>query len=62
MEKQGRNILTIKEAADLLGRSEKTVRNRINEIPHYYGPMGVRFKRDELESWLCEVKCSPINL
>lgn len=54
-----KNILNVHEAAVLMGRSEKTVRNRIDEIPHYYGPLGVMFKRDELEAWLCQVKCTP---
>lgn len=55
-----RDLLTLKEAAIVLGRSEKTVRNRIKEIPHYEGPLGPRFKRDELERWLCQVECKPI--
>ena len=54
-----KNIINVHEAAVLMGRSEKTVRNRIAEIPHYYGPLGVMFKRDELEAWLCQVKCTP---
>jgi len=54
-----KNILNVHEASVLMGRSEKTVRNRLNEIPHYCGPLGVMFKRDELEAWLCQVKCTP---
>ena len=57
-----KNVLSLKEAAQLMGKSEKTIRNRLNEIPHYYGPFGVRFKRDELESWMCQVKCKPANI
>ena len=57
-----KNILNVKEAAMLVGRSEKTIRNRLSEIPHYYGPFGVYFKRDELESFLCQVKCMPKTL
>lgn len=57
-----KNVLSVKEAALLLGRSEKTVRNRLSEIPHYRGAMGVVFKRDELEAWLCRVECKPITL
>ena len=56
---QTKNYLNVQEAAAFLGRSEKTVRNRINEIPHYYGPLGPMFKREELEAWLCPVKCIP---
>lgn len=54
-----KTILNVREAALLMGRCEKTIRNRINEIPHYYGPLGVVFKREELENWLCPVKCTP---
>ena len=57
-----KNVLSVKEAALLLGRSEKTIRNRLDEIPHYYGPLGVTFKREELESWMCQVKCRPVNI
>lgn len=57
-----KNILNVHEAAVLMGRSEKTIRNRISEIPHYYGPFGVFFKRTELESWLCQVKCTPTTI
>ena len=57
-----KNVLSVKEAALLLGRSEKTIRNRIDEIPHYYGPMGITFRRQELEDWMCQVKCSPITI
>ena len=60
-KKTATTLLTVKEAAAVLGRSEKTIRNRLNEIPHYNGPLGVCFKRDELESWMCQVKCTPIN-
>ena len=54
--------MNIKEAARFMGRSEKTVRNRLKEIPHYYGPLGVVFKRKELEDWMCQIKCNPIQL
>lgn len=57
-----KRVLSIKEAAMLMGRSEKTIRNRLSEIPHYYGPFGVFFKRNELESWLCQVKCTPTTI
>jgi len=56
-----KNILNIKDASVILGRSEKTIRNRLEEIPHYYGPLGLMFRRDELENWMCAVKCQPIN-
>ena len=54
-----KNVLSIKDASLLLGRSEKTIRNRLDEIPHYYGGTGLVFRRDELEAWQCQVKCSP---
>lgn len=56
---QAKNILNVREAAMLMGRSEKTVRNRLSEIPHYAGPLGPMFKRKELEAWLCPIKCLP---
>lgn len=57
-----KNVLSLREAALLLGRSEKTIRNRLDEIPHYYGGTGLAFRRDELENWQCKVKCNPIEL
>lgn len=57
-----KNVLSVKEAALLLGRSEKTIRNRLDEIPHYYGPMGITFRRQELEDWMCQVRHEPITL
>ena len=57
-----KNVLSVKEAALLMGRSEKTIRNRLDEIPHYYGPMGVVFRKDELEAYMCQVKCNPVKL
>lgn len=47
-----KNVLTMKDVALLTGRSVKTIRNRLGEIPHHHGPMGIVFRRDELESWL----------
>lgn len=55
-----KNVLDIHDMALLLKRSEKTIRNRLNEIPHYYGPMGLAFKKDEVEAWLCKVELKPI--
>jgi len=57
-----KRLLTVKEAAAFLCCSEKTIRNRLSEIPHYNGPLGIRFKSEELESWACAVKCTPIKL
>lgn len=57
-----RNVLSIRDASLLLGRSEKTIRNNLDSIPHYYGGTGLAFKRDELEAWQCQVKCKPVEL
>lgn len=57
-----KNVISIKEAAILIGRSEKTIRNRLDEIPHYYGGTGLVFRRDELEQWQCQVKCTPVSI
>ena len=57
-----KNVLSIKEAAILIGRSEKTIRNRLDEIPHYYGGTGLVFRRDELEQWQCQVRCKPVQI
>lgn len=56
-----KNVLSVKEAAIILGRSEKTIRNKLDEIPHYVGGTGVVFKRDELEAYQCQVKCTPVT-
>lgn len=57
-----KNVLSIRDASILLGRSEKTIRNNLDEIPHYYGGTGLVFKRSELEAWQCQVKCRPIEI
>ena len=56
-----KNVLTVEDAALLMGRSPKTIRNIISEIPHYKNGRGVWFKRDEFEAYLCQVKCTPIT-
>ena len=56
-----KNVLSIKDASLLLGKSEKTIRNHLDEIPHYYGGTGLCFRRDELEAWQCKVRCTPIE-
>ena len=48
-----KNVLSLKDAALLTGRSEKTIRRRLNEIPHHNGPLGIVFLRNELERWMC---------
>lgn len=54
-----KQVLDIKDVALLLGKSVKTVRNRLDEIPHYYGGNGLAFRRSEIEEWMCQVKCTP---
>lgn len=57
-----KNVLSVRDVALLTGRSEKTIRNRLDEIPHYRGGAGIVFKRNEVESWMCQVECKPIRL
>ena len=56
-----KNVLTVDDVALLLGRSPKTIRNQIATIPHYKNGKSVYFRREELEQWQCQVKCTPIN-
>ena len=55
-----KNVLTVKDVALLLGKSEKTIRNIVGEIPHYRNNHGIWFKREDVESWQCQVKCTPV--
>jgi chromosome segregation and condensation protein ScpB len=55
-----KNVLSVDDLALLLGKSAKTIRNQIDEIPHYKNGRGVWFKRSEIEAWQCQVKCTPI--
>ena len=56
-----KNVLTVDDVALLLGRSPKTIRNQINELPHYKNGKNVYFRRDEIEQWQCQVKCTPVS-
>ena len=56
-----KNVLNVNDVALLLGRSPKTIRNNINEIPHYRNGSGIWFKREEIEAWQCQVKCTPVR-
>ena len=56
-----KNVLTVDDVALLLGKSTKTIRNQINELPHYKNGKTVYFRRDELEASLLKVKCTPIQ-
>lgn len=57
-----KNVLNVNEVALLIGRSPKTIRNRMDEIPHYTGPEGIRFIRSEIEEWMCAVQHTPIAI
>jgi excisionase family DNA binding protein len=51
-----KDVLTVREAAALLGMSEKWVyRNYRDKLPHFLIPAGkkprIRFKREALERW-----------
>lgn len=49
-----KNIFTVEDLAIYLGLSPKTIRNRMDEIPHYKNINGhVYFKRTEIEEWQC---------
>lgn len=54
-----KTVLTVKDLALLTGKSVKTIQNRLDEIPHYNGPMGVCFDRGEVESWMKAIHCRP---
>ena len=56
-----KNVLTVDDLALLLGRSPKTIRNQIDEYPHYKNGKSVYFRKDEIESFLCQVKHTPIT-
>ncbi len=56
-----KNVLTVADLALLLGKSEKTIRNRIDSYPHYKNGKSVYFKRDEVEDSLLKVKCTPVS-
>lgn len=56
-----KSVLSVKDVALLLGKSEKTVRNNVSEIPHYRNGHGIWFKREEIEAWQCQVKCTPVG-
>lgn len=56
-----KNVLTVDDVTLLMGRSPKTIRNIISEIPHYKNGRGVWFKREEVEQYLCRVPITPIT-
>lgn len=56
-----KSVLNIEDLALLLGCSPKTIRNRLSEIPHYKNGFRTWFRREEIEAWQCQVKCTPIT-
>lgn len=52
-----KELLDTNEVAALLGKSPKTIRNTINEIPHYKDGHRVWFKKSEIIKHCCAVKC-----
>lgn len=56
-----KNVLTVADLALLLGKSEKTIRNQIDSLPHYKNGKTVYFLRSEVEQTLLKVKCNPIQ-
>lgn len=56
-----KNVLTVEDLALLIGRSPKTIRNQVDQFPHYKNGRNVYFRKDEIESFLCQVKCTPIE-
>lgn len=57
-----KNVLTVEDLALLIGRSPKTIRNQIDNYPHYKNGKSVYFRKDEIESYLCQVKHTPIDI
>ncbi len=55
-----KNVLTVDDLALLIGSSPKTIRNQIDDYPHYKNGKSVYFRKDEIESYLCQVKHTPI--
>ena len=57
-----KNVLTIDDVALLIGKSAKTVRNIVDELPHYRNGHGIWFRRDEIEAWQCQVQHKVMSL
>lgn len=49
-------LLTAAEAAQYLGYSEGTIRNKVSagELPHVKLGTALRFRRSELDTWIAE--------
>lgn len=51
-----KNVLSINDVALLLGKAPRTVRNMVDELPHYRNGHGIWFKKNEIEAWQCQVR------
>lgn len=58
-----KDVFTVEDLALYLGKSVKTIKNSVDQIPHYKNALGqLTFKREEINSWQTAVKCTTINL
>lgn len=57
-----KNVLTIKDVALLLGKSPRTIRNIVDELPHYRNGHGIWFKKSEIEAWQCQIKHTAMRI
>lgn len=57
-----KNVLSIQDVALLLGKSPKTIRNMVDEMPHYRNGHGIWFKKSEIEDWQCQVQHKAITV
>lgn len=58
----GKEVLSVRELALYLGKSEKTIYNCLDDIPHYKNGVRVSFRKSEINDWLCQVKHTPITI
>ena len=49
---QSDRYLDLKEAAEYLPLSERTIRQHLNEIPHFRYGKKIIFRRSELDQWM----------
>lgn len=57
-----KNVFSVSDLALYLGKSEKTIYNTLNDIPHYTNGNKVWFRRSEIEDWQCQVQHTPVIL
>jgi len=57
-----KNVLNVEDVALLLGYKPKTVRNMVDEIPHYRNGHGIWFKKEDIEAWQLQVKHNVIAI